>query len=135
MNYESIGVLRYSPKLIGDRPSSKWWAVLDCDPAIGKYYRDLYWLDHYKCQTLQRPAWKEHITVIRDEEPPHKQFWERYDGEVIKFQIVPGVKDNGEYYWVSVICPRLVEVRVELGLPPLPVFDFHLSVGHNNVGL
>ena len=133
--YDSYGTLRYSPKLLGDRASVKWWAVLDCDQAVGKYYRELYWLTNYKCHALQRPAWKEHITVIRDEEPPEerKGLWERHSCEIIKFQIVPGVQNNGEYYWVNVIAPRLVEIRQELGLTPLPVYDFHLSVGHTKI--
>ncbi len=132
MNYQSKGVLRYSPKLLGERTSGKWWAVLDCDEAIGRYYRELYWLTSYKCSKLLRPAWKEHINVIRDEEPPDaaKTFWERHSGEIINFEIIPGVQNNGEYYWVNIISPRLIEVRVELGLPPLPRYDFHLSVGH-----
>lgn len=132
MNHESIGTLRYSPKLLGDHASEKWWAILDCDPAIGTYYRELYWLDHYKCDTLQRPSWDSHITVVRNEEPcqERKRFWEAHAGEIIKFQIVPGVRDNGEYYWVDVICPRLQEIRLELGLPAMSLIDFHLSVGH-----
>lgn len=132
MRHESIGTLRYSPKLLGDHMSEKWWVILNCDPAIGIYYRELFWLDHYKSQELQRPAWNSHITVIADEEPPEdrKYLWEAYANEIINFQTVPGVLTNGEYYWINVICPRLTEIRLELGLNPLPFYNFHLSVGH-----
>lgn len=82
---ESQGTLRYSPKLLGDKSSKRWWLVVDCDPNIGAYYRDLYALHHYKCRVLNRPAWREHITVVRDEVPPHKHLWEKYDGEIIIF--------------------------------------------------
>lgn len=67
--YQSFGTLRYSPKLVANR-SKRWWAILDCDPGIGKLYRSLYRLNSYNCQILQRPSWAEHTTVIRDEEPP-----------------------------------------------------------------
>ena len=73
---QSTGTLRYSPKLIGkatEHYGDKWWAVLDCDPIIGEYYRNLYRILHNRCRTLLRPSWKEHITVIRDEEPPDEK--------------------------------------------------------------
>jgi hypothetical protein len=67
--FKSSGNIRYSPKLLGQKVLQKWWMVIDCDPEIGRYIRHLYHLNHFRCQSLQRPAWKEHITVIRDEEP------------------------------------------------------------------
>jgi hypothetical protein len=77
MNYLSKGTIRYSPKLLGERRSENWWVVVDSDEQIGRYYRHLYWLDRWKTDEMSRPAWDAHITVIRDEEPPHKEFWEK----------------------------------------------------------
>lgn len=79
-----------------------------------------------------RPAWKEHITVIRDEEPLNdkKIFWERYNGYSIEFffRIVP--ETNGEYWWLPVECEQLLDIREELGLSRNPYYPLHLSIGH-----
>lgn len=124
-----IGVLRYSPKLIG-ASSSKWWLVIDCDPALGKYYRHLFYLMTNRCYKLQRPAWESHITVIRDEEPPNKSNWERYASQEIEFEIIPEVETNGEYYWFPVECVKALDIRVELGLNREPIHPLHISIGH-----
>src|SRR5690606_15094338 len=78
--------LRYRPTFSGE-PSDKWWLVIDADPQIGSYYRHLYSAKYHLCRTVQRPAWKEHISVIRNEEPPEdkKSLWELYDGQIVTF--------------------------------------------------
>ena len=98
----SFGTLRYSPKLLGDRLSEKWWLVLDCDEAIGTYYRDLYRLFHYGTKQLMRPAWDSHITVIRNEEPLHKECWEKYSGKTVEFEYETSPLTDGNYWWVTV---------------------------------
>lgn len=125
---QSKGELRYSPQLLGEG-SSKWWLVMDCDPEIGKYYRYLYSLDRFHSAIMVRPAWKEHITVIRNEEPPKPEAWHKYEGLVVEFGYRPEVLTNGEYYWLAIECPFLTELRQELGLGE-PEFPFHLSIGH-----
>ena len=128
--HTSQGRLRYSPKLLGDRKSEKWWLVVDCDDSIGQYHRHLYWVHTYRTHKLVRPAWKEHITVIRNEEPPDKRHWEQYDGEVVEFSYDFSAQTNGEYWWLRVDCPRLLEIREELGLSREPLIPLHLSIGH-----
>jgi len=129
-----MGLLRYSPKLLGERTSEKWWLVLDCDPEIGRYYRQLFSAHHFHAQKIQRPAWKEHITVIRDEEPLDscKSLWEKYEGQSIEFSYNTYLETNGEYWWLSVECEFLLTLRAELGLPRDPFFPLHLSVGHDS---
>lgn len=129
---KDAGTLRYSPKLLGDRKSSKWWLILDCDEELGRYYR---WLHHtwsHRCDKLMRPAWDAHITVVRDEEPleDRKHLWERYSGELVEFTLNPYVGTNGDYFWLDVFCPRLLDIREELGLPRDPLYPLHLSIGH-----
>jgi hypothetical protein len=124
------GTLRYSPKLLGKKQSSKWWVVLDCDPAIGKYYRHLYKLKYHYCKSLLRPAWKEHITVVRDEEPPKKHLWEKYAGEEIGFEISHEIHTNGLHFWLPVQSGRLLDIREELGLTRNPSAAFHLTIGN-----
>ena len=126
---KSFGTLRYSPKLLGDS-SEKWWVVLDCDPGLGQYYRHLYWLAHYRTERIVRPAWAEHVTVVRNEEPPNKIAWERYPGRLIEFECGSVPCTNGSYWWLDVFCPELCKIREELGLLSDPVIPFHISFGH-----
>ncbi len=123
------GILRYSPKLLG-KSSSKWWLVIDCDPELGKYYRHLFHLMSYRCYKLQRPAWECHITVIRDEEPPNKELWEKYANQEVEFNVSSEVKDNGDYHWYQVECNLALDIRQELGLIREPQYPLHLSIGH-----
>lgn len=131
--FESIGILRYSPKRLGDQSSPNWWLVIDCDPGLGEYYRHLYWLCQYKCHRLMRPAWKEHVSLIRNERPTKNDFlWGVYNGHSMAFFYDPEVKTNGEYYWLDVYCPGVRLMRKELGLPEEPEFPLHLTIGHEN---
>lgn len=133
--FRSTGVIHYSPKLIGPRVSDKWWMIIDCDPEIGRYLRHLYHLSRYRCETLSRPAWKEHITVIRDEEPLQslQPLWEAYQGCTIDFLWDLTVHTDGVYYWVPIQCSFALEMREELGLARNPYFPLHLSIAHNKV--
>ncbi len=130
--FQSHGLLRYSPKLLGDKVSAKWWLVVDCDDEIGRYYRQLYHSHRYFAETLAKPAWQEHITVIRDEEPVAElaHYWEQHAGKVITFEYDPVPKTNGIYWWLTVHCDTLLDMRVQLGLPRDPEFPLHLSFGH-----
>lgn len=124
------GILRYSPKLLGNKSSSKWWLVIDCDPNLGKYYRHLYHLMTHRVEKLQRPAWDCHITVIRDEEPPNQALWEKYAGQSIEFNVVSQPETNGDYHWFSVECKLALDIREELGLIREPKIPLHVSIGH-----
>lgn len=135
MSFTSTGTLRYSPKLIGDQPQSpNWWLIVSADSQIGKYFRHLYLLDHYRCKTLRKPAWDAHVTVIRNEEPldENKYLWEKYAGLKVEFQVDCDPKSNGEYCWLPVICEQLLDIRVELGLSRHPNYPLHLSIGHTD---
>ena len=127
---KSVGILRYSPKLLGDRASEKWWLVLDCDESLGAYYRHLYWLAHFRTERLVRPAWREHVTVIRNEEPVNRGVWERHTGKAIEFEYNPMPQTNGDYWWLEVVCVELFTIREELGLAREPEIPFHVSFGH-----
>lgn len=128
----SQGRLHYSPKLLGDSKSDKWWLIVECDTVIGEYARHLYWLSTHRTMCLSRPAWREHITVVRDEEPANKEHWEEHEGVIVEFQYSLSPQTNGEYWWLEVECPALLDMREQLGLPREPFFPLHLSIGHNN---
>ena len=123
---EGKGTLRYSSTF----EEMKWWLVVDCDKEIGKYYRNLYYLLHHKCRELQRPAWESHISVIRNEEPPKKDLWGKYNGLNITYQYNPVIRNNGIYFWLDVECNQLLDIREEIGLDREPYFPLHLTVAN-----
>jgi len=132
MLLSSTAVLRYSPKLLGNRTSEKWWLIADCDPSLGKYYRHLHFLHTHKCEKLQPPAWKEHITIIRNEEPPetNKNLWGKYAARPIEFIYSSIPESDGLFVWLHVECPLFEELREELGLSSKPSIPFHLTIGN-----
>ena len=123
----STGTIRYSPQTL--HTQEKWWVVVDCDPELGKYYRYMYnkWAPWSK---LQRPAWEEHISVVRNEEPPIKDMWRAYEGRQVEFEYSTEVEAIGLYFWLPVKCSFFGQLRVELGLAEKPIYDFHLTIGN-----
>lgn len=126
------GTLRYSPKLLGT-VSPNWWLIADCDPELGKYFRHLYHLQTYRTEKLQRPAWAEHVTVIRNEPPPDPALWEAFNGQQIELKVLLPAQSNGYYVWLPVQCDYLLDLRDGLGLPRQPIIPLHLSIGHTDV--
>ena len=133
MSWITEGTLYYSPKMHGDHKSEKWWLIVQADLEIGRYYRKLYHYFRYRAEVLMPPAWREHVTVIRNEEPPNETAWEKYAGEMVEFEVLPVPDNNGDYFWLEVVSPRLLDIREELGLPRPPLYDLHLSFGHRRV--
>jgi len=121
---KSIGSLRYG--------NSSWYAVLDCCPELGRLYRELFYRSVYKTRKIQATLWGSHITVIRDEEPVNKELWKKYECELIEFTYSPIAECNRYYHWIPIICPRLDEIRTELGLPS-PEYPYHLTFGNEVV--
>lgn len=130
---KGFGRLHYSPQLLGEG-RSKWWLVLWCDKEIVRYYCHLYFLSKHKTDKLRRPAWDSHITIIRDEEPSdnHKHLWKTRQDEVVDFFYNSEVQTNGNYWWIPVFSPKLLDIRQELGLSRNPRYPLHLSFGHQD---
>ena len=107
--------------------------VLWCDKEIVKYYRHLYYLYRYRSETLYKPAWDAHITVIRDEVPPEDRqiLWRLHQGVSVDFYYSCDAETNGIYWWLPVFSDHLIELREELGLSQ-PQYPLHLSFGHEN---
>jgi hypothetical protein len=130
MFFDTFGKLKYSPKRLGTHVSANWWAILDCDAAIGKYYRKLYQYHTYGVAKLARSSWCEHVTIVRNEEPPDKTKWERYAGKEFFIRIFCEAETDGEYVWFPVYCEAAHVIRRELGLPAAGTIPFHLTIGH-----
>lgn len=124
---KSIGKLIYTPKT--HLASSDRWLVLMCDDEISKYYRSLFYREYPWLGKLTRPVWGTHISVIRGEKIPNDHLWKMNANELIEFEYEPGVEDNGEYYWLKVKCPALLDIRSKYGLIRNPRFGLHLTIG------
>ena len=129
---KSIGKIIYSPR--SHLGSNEKWAVLMCDDEISRYYRHLYaienpYLNSGKSTKLTRPVWGAHISFLRSEHVPNFKLWRLDDGKLVDFEYEAGVKTNGEYFWLHVSCPYLLDLREKYGLSREPKFGLHLTIG------
>jgi hypothetical protein len=82
---------------------------------------------------LQLPMHGGHITVIAGKyERITKNFelWRKYEGETINFEYSNEVLHDDNYYWLTVRCKRIEDIRCELGLPPTIKWPWHLTIGN-----
>lgn len=104
----SQGVLRYS-----HIEGYGYKLIVEADPELARYARALI----PKAWTMRLPRYDPHISVVRKEIPPNLAFWGAHEGEVVSFEYDPQVLDDARYYWIRVWSPRLIAIRIELGLP------------------
>jgi hypothetical protein len=129
------GTFRYSPTNNGsllrrDGGTTKWWLVIEVDEEFGRYMRHLFEMWSYRTRFLRAPLWGTHISVIRNEEPPLKDAWERLEGQEVVFDYDPAVQETDGYLWLGVTCPQALDHRAELGLPREPWPPLHLTIGN-----
>lgn len=110
------------------RQSGRWWAALKIPWGIGEYYR--HWAKKEWGYDFTPPIWGEHVSIIRGEFPRKLKLWRKYHGEKFSIQYSEVLDFNGTYAWLAVNAPQMEEIRMELGLPPKPKKDFHLTVGN-----
>lgn len=124
--FNSLGKITYDPQQ--GKVFQPWWAILECDNEIIKYYK---WILAKAGIEIQKGSlWGAHITWIRGEEPPNKYFWNKYQGLEIEFRYSNFLRyDNGRHVWLDVYCPKFNEMRAELGLEPLRPMALHLTIG------
>lgn len=121
----SIGILKYSYGTQGRR------CVLEVDPQIARYTRSLIPKYHY----VKPPMYPPHVTVIRHERP-NRDTWGTHQNSEIMFWYNPLVFNDEIYWWLNVYCPRLSEIRIELGLTPTRFTPqdseggFHMTIGN-----
>lgn len=122
--WDSTGKLIYDPKL--SKFFKPWWMILKCDDGIIEYYQ--HWLKREGHEIIV-PAWGAHVSVIRGEEPSNKDAWKRYKDADIAFKSDGYLHSNEWYWWIKVESPQLEGIRQELGLQPMPEYDFHITIG------
>jgi len=110
------------------RKEVSWACKLTAPDSIIQYYQA--WVRRELRVNLNTPIWQAHVTVCKYERPKNESVWRKYQGEVIPFEYDPEIRSSDIYFWLVVKCPRLEEIRVELGLPPRPRCPFHITIGN-----
>ena len=110
--------------------STKWWLILECDREIGRYLRHLYTVSVHHTRQLQEPLWGTHVSVVRDEEPPHLEFWEEVAGDEVVLHYEPEIRIANGFAFAPVRCEPALDYRERLGLPRQPEYPLHLTIGN-----
>jgi len=127
------GIIKYDPFRGNMKNKTNWWAVLEVDREITRYYR--WWIQNQKWTHLHQPSWDAHVSIVRGEkpEPNLMHLWKKYDKQRIEFkykhEVIQTTKDNkgGPYWYVEVECPFLKNIRDELNRPSN--WALHLTIG------
>jgi len=136
MWHTSIGTIIYDPHRGKMKSKTKWWAVVNVDREITRYYR--WWVMNRYWIKLHQPSWDAHVSIVRGEkpEPELMHLWKKYHGKRIEFQYKHYVRQSGDttvwdrpdhYWFVDVNCPFLLDIRRELNRPCN--WNLHLTIG------
>jgi len=110
----------------GQKPG--WYGVDVCDD-FAAYYN---WFQSKRGMPWQLPMNGCHITFLageKDNRVVGLDEMQPYDNEVVWFAFEPKVDTDGRSFWIDVQCPRLDEIRKELGLPKKP-WGYHVTLGN-----
>lgn len=142
MWYKSKGRLIYDPPRYEMKKRTDWWAVVNVDREITRYYR--WWIEKnpqafgLTSIDIKQPSWDAHISVFRGEKPTDDlmHLWNMYNGEMVDFRYSGVVRQSGDttgwdrpdsYFFVEVDCPRIMQIRQEMNRPTN--WKLHLTVG------
>jgi hypothetical protein len=145
--FKSTGKLIYDPRRPGMKRRINWWSVIMVDREITRYYRwwvkRMFWgrtsvNENWLCE----PSWNAHISVVRGEKPPldKMNLWKKYHGEIIEFHYEhypirggsnTSSTEKGQFWLIEVHCPRITEIRDELGLKTF--YKYHLTIGRTYI--
>ena len=139
MWHTSTGIIRYDPPRGKMKKKTDWWAVVNVDREITRYYR--WWVMKEKWIDLCQPSWDAHISIIRGERPKDHlmHLWKKYNGHKVEFRYKHNVRQSGDttgwdrpdsYWFVEVDCPLLIDIRKELELPH--DWKLHLTIGRTH---
>lgn len=126
--------------------STRRWIYLSCDEELGNYYRSLAkaYLLNLKCDynnkmwpKLHQPTWRTHLSIVRLEDFESLsretifQYWNKWDGQEVEIEYMPGILSNGLYFWLSVKDnEQLSQIRLTLGLSKNPSYAYHITIGN-----
>ena len=136
MFVKGSGIIKYDPPRYGMKKKTQWWAVVEVDKEITRYFR--WWIKKELWIDLCQPSWDAHISIIRGERPSNdkKDLWKKYDGMKIDFKYSLNVRQSGDttgwdrpshFWFVEVECPQLKQIRDEFGFPS--DWKQHITIG------
>ena len=71
-----------------------------------------------------------HIPVMRGKTPKiQKEEWDKHQSRSTEFSYGYRLTHDQGYWFLSVICQKLEDIRSRFGLEAEPPFGFHLTVG------
>ena len=130
---QATGRIIYDPYRPGMKRRTEWWAIVRVDREIARLLR--WWVKKELHIDLNQQSWEPHISIVRGERPKeHPEAWGAYQNEIVTFEYVQnprktkgGRNDEGWFWYVDVYCPRIQEIRAELGLKTF--YKSHLTFG------
>jgi len=131
--FNSNGTIRYDNE-------SGYRLTVEVDKELSNYYYSLI----PKYLKASRPRWAAHVTVVRPEKeiPINLQHWRKYENQVVEFVYDPYICFGKSYYWLNIWCPKLEDIREELGLsvyskwtlPPEGISKkFHCTIANSKI--
>jgi len=109
--------------------------VLNVSPDFSAYYR--WWVFKERALKLHPPKYGTHVTIISGKHEGHIvdnniKYWKKFEGELVEFNYSHTLFNSWDdcTFWIVVKSPKLESLRTEMGLTPLPKWDFHISVGN-----
>lgn len=135
------GICRFAPPLgpggartRRDGGTTDWWLILQCEPDVGRYLRQLYALDMRRTRRLSDPLWGAHVSIVQNEMPPDLTHWRALEGQAMTFDYLHPPRQIGEYAFYPVECAEALAYREALGLPRQPRWPLHLTFGNRKAG-
>lgn len=131
--HKATGRIVYDPRRGGMKRRTEWWAIVRVDPEITRLLR--WWVKKELFIDLNQQPWEPHISIVRGEKPRlYPEDWGNHNGELVNFHYAQdpkrtkgGKNDEGWFWYVDVICPRIQEIRAEFGLRTF--YKSHLTFG------
>jgi len=75
-----------------------------------------------------KPAWGTHMTIIRREVPPGEFDWSKWQDKEFEFEYF-NLRTNSKHVWLDCECDEMLAFRKEIGLPMIPEYPLHVTVG------
>lgn len=125
--FSGKATIHYDPRL--GKKYDPWWVIASCDNEIANYYR--WHIERRFGITLLKPAFDAHVSIVIGEQPTNIELWGKHQNLEIDFSYTNKIYTNGEFWWLNVQSPAMLELRDQLGLPE-KTHNLHLTIGRVN---
>ena len=142
--FKTTGTIKYDPPRGDMKRRTNWWAIIQVDREITRYYRWLVMREYWAHTALhpdwlKQPSWNAHVSVVRGEEPRGelKKLWNLHHGQRVTLEYEHNPRYNGDttamgartgsFWFLDVYCPEISYIRNELGLKTF--YKSHLTFG------